>query len=241
MAPTPTPPSSTNPWFAVSMGLVGLIVGYTLGSGGAGMSAIGAIGAPAAPTPPSVPTAAAPQAPPAGDVKPVDPQVDHIRGNPDAAVSVIEYSDFECPFCARNHPTMQQIVDTYGDDVNWVYRHFPLAFHPNAQKAAEASECAAEEGKFWEMADMLMEKGTDNTQLASYAAAIGLNAAAFKECLDSGKMAAKVQSDMTEGSSAGVSGTPGNIILKNGTKDSRMVSGAQPFAAFQTIIDEMLK
>ena len=223
------------------MGLLGLIVGYTLGSGGAGGPAIGAIGAPAAPTPPSVPTAAAPEAPPAGDVKPVDPAVDHIRGNPDAAVSVIEYSDFECPFCSRNHPTMQQIVDTYGDDVNWVYRHFPLAFHPNAQKAAEASECAAEEGKFWEMADMIMEKGSDNTQLEAYAAAIGLNAAAFKECLDSGRMAAKVQSDMTEGSSAGVSGTPGNIVLKNGTKDSRMVSGAQPFAAFQTVIDEMLK
>ncbi|OGJ59026.1 hypothetical protein A2881_01295 [Candidatus Peribacteria bacterium RIFCSPHIGHO2_01_FULL_55_13] len=223
------------------MGLLGLIVGYTLGSGGAGVPAIGAIGAPAAPTPPSVPTAAAPEAPPAGDVKPVDPAVDHIRGNPDAAVSVIEYSDFECPFCSRNHPTMQQIVDTYGDDVNWVYRHFPLAFHPNAQKAAEASECAAEEGKFWEMADMIMEKGSDNTQLEAYAAAIGLNAAAFKECLDSGRMAAKVQSDMTEGSSAGVSGTPGNIVLKNGTKDSRMVSGAQPFAAFQTVIDEMLK
>ena len=220
------------------MGLLGLIVGYTLGSGGAGVPAIGA---PAAPTPPSVPTAAAPEAPPAGDVKPVDPAVDHIRGNPDAAVSVIEYSDFECPFCSRNHPTMQQIVDTYGDDVNWVYRHFPLAFHPNAQKAAEASECAAEEGKFWEMADMIMEKGSDNTQLEAYAAAIGLNAAAFKECLDSGRMAAKVQSDMTEGSSAGVSGTPGNIVLKNGTKDSRMVSGAQPFAAFQTVIDEMLK
>ena len=223
------------------MGLLGLIVGYTLGSGGAGVPAIGAIGAPAAPTPPSVPTAAAPEAPPAGDVKPVDAAVDHIRGNPDAAVSVIEYSDFECPFCSRNHPTMQQIVDTYGDDVNWVYRHFPLAFHPNAQKAAEASECAAEEGKFWEMADMIMEKGSDNTQLEAYAAAIGLNAAAFKECLDSGRMAAKVQSDMTEGSSAGVSGTPGNIVLKNGTKDSRMVSGAQPFAAFQTVIDEMLK
>ncbi len=223
------------------MGLLGLIVGYTLGSGGAGVPAIGAIGAPAAPTPPSVPTAAAPQAPPAGDVKPVDPALDHVRGNPDATVSVIEYSDFECPFCSRNHPTMQQIVDTYGGDVNWVYRHFPLAFHPNAQKAAEASECAAEEGKFWEMADMLMEKGSDNTQLESYAAAIGLNTAAFKECLDSGRMATKVQSDMTEGSSAGVSGTPGNIVLKNGTKESRMVSGAQPFAAFQTVIDEMLK
>src|SRR3989338_8225773 len=109
MAPTPTSSSSSStPWFGVSMGLLGLIVGYTLGSGGAGVPAIGAIGAPAAPTPPSVPTAAAPEAPPAGDVKPVDPAVDHIRGNPDAAVPVIESSDFECPFCPRNHPPMQQ-------------------------------------------------------------------------------------------------------------------------------------
>lgn len=223
------------------MGLLGIIVGYALGSGNAGVPSVGV---PSMPTPPSVPTGAALQAPPAGDVKPVDPAVDHIRGNPDAPVSVIEYSDFECPFCSRNHPTMQQIVDTYGDDVNWVYRHFPLSFHPNAQKAAEASECAAELGgndKFWEMADMIMEKGADGTQFESYAAAIGLNAAAFKDCLDSGKMAAVVQSQMTEGSTAGVSGTPGNIVLKNGTKESRMVSGAQPFSAFQAVIDEMLK
>ena len=241
MAPMPTTSSSNNPWFATSMGLVGLIIGYALGSGSAGIPA----GAPPLPpSVPSVPTAAAPEAPPAGDVKPVDPAVDHIRGNPDAAISVIEYSDFECPFCSRNHPTMQQIVDTYGDDVNWVYRHYPLPFHPNAQKAAEASECAADLGgndKFWEMADMIMEKGSDNTQLESYAAAIGLNAAKFKECLDSGTTAARIQSDTAEGSAAGVNGTPGNIVLKNGTKESRMVSGAQPFSAFQAVIDEMLK
>lgn len=197
------------------------------------------------PTPPAVPSVpSAPEAAPAGDVKPVDPQVDHIRGNPNAKVSVIEYSDFECPFCSRNHPTMQQIVDTYGDDVNWVYRHFPLGFHSNAQKAAEASECAAELGgndKFWEMADMIMEKGADNTQLESYAAAIGLNAAKFKDCLDSGRTAGRVQSDTAEGSTAGVNGTPGNIVLNNSTKESRMVSGAQPFSAFQAVIDEMLK
>ncbi|TSC97616.1 MAG: DSBA-like thioredoxin domain-containing protein [Candidatus Peregrinibacteria bacterium Greene1014_49] len=139
---------------------------------------------------------------------------------------------------------MQQIIDTYPDDVNWVYRHYPLPFHANAQKAAEAAECAADIGgndKFWEMTDMLMEKGTDNTQLESYAAAIGLNAAKFKDCLDSGKMAARVASDATEGSTAGVNGTPGNIVLKNGTKESRMVSGAQPFSAFKAVIDEMLK
>lgn len=237
MVSAPHGSSSSNPWFAVSMGLMGLIIGYALGSGSADFPAAGA------PKPPSVPGAAAPQAPPAGNVKPVDPTVDHIRGNPNAKISVIEYSDFECPFCARHHPTMQQIVDTYDDDVNWVYRHFPLSFHPNAQKAAEASECAAEIGgndKFWAMTDMIFEKGADNAQLESYAAAIGLHAAQFTDCLSSGKMAARVQSDTTEGSSAGVSGTPGNIVLKNDTKESRIVSGAQPFSAFQAVIDEML-
>jgi protein-disulfide isomerase len=235
----PSSPNSSNPWFAVSMGLVGVIVGYMLGTGSAALPA-GVPAAPAAPTVPSAPEAA----PPAKDVKPVDAKVDHIRGNPDAKISVIEYSDFECPFCSRNHPTMQQILDTYGDDVNWVYRHYPLPFHPNAQKAAEASECAASLGgndTFWAMADMIMEKGADNTQLASYAKTIGLSEAKFTECLGSGKHAQRVQDDMSEGSSAGVNGTPGNIVLQNETKESRMVSGAQPFSAFQTVIDEMLK
>jgi protein-disulfide isomerase len=203
----------------------------------------------AAPTPPAIPSApsdgAAPEAPPAGDVKPVDAKVDHIRGNPDAKVSVIEYSDFECPFCSRNHPTMKQILETYGDDVNWVYRHYPLPFHPNAQKAAEASECAAELGgndTFWEMTDMMMEKGvTDATQFPVYAKAVGLNEAKFTECLTSGRHAQRVTDDMTGGSAAGVNGTPGNIVLNNETEESRNVSGAQPFSAFQTVIDEMLK
>lgn len=236
---TPVTPASNNPWFAVSMGLVGVIVGYMLGTGSAALPSA------AVPTPPAVPAAPdSVEAPPAGDVKPVDAATDHIRGNPDAKVSVIEYSDFECPFCSRNHPTMQQILDTYGDDVNWVYRHYPLPFHANAQKAAEASECAAELGgndSFWKMTDMIMEKGADNTQLASYAKAIGLNEAKFTECLNSGKHAQRVTDDMTGGSAAGVNGTPGNIILNNETEESRNVSGAQPFSAFQTVIDEMLK
>lgn len=239
-ASTPTP-SSASPWFAVSMGLIGVIVGYALGSGSGGLPA----GKPQVPTPPSAPSApSVPEAPPAKDVKPVDIKVDHIRGNPNAKVSVIEYSDFECPFCSRNHPTMKQILETYGDDVNWVYRHFPLPFHGNAQKAAEASECAAKLGgndKFWAMTDMIMESGADATKLEGYAAAIGLNAAKFKSCLDSGEMANRVTSDQSEGSQAGVNGTPGNIVLNNKTKESKIVSGAQPFPAFKDAIDALLK
>ncbi|MDD5469853.1 MAG: DsbA family protein [Candidatus Peribacteraceae bacterium] len=94
----------------------------------------------------------------AQNVTSVDPSADYIRGDKGATYSLIEYSDFECPFCARHHPTMQQFIADE-PDVNWVYRHFPLGFHPNAQRAAEASECAGEQGKFWEYADLLYEKG----------------------------------------------------------------------------------
>ncbi|MDD3896751.1 MAG: thioredoxin domain-containing protein [Candidatus Peribacteraceae bacterium] len=96
----------------------------------------------------------------AQNVPPIDLATDHIRGDKNAAYSLIEYSDFECPFCARHWPTMNQLIAD-DSDVNWVYRHFPLGFHPQAQPAAEASECAAEQGKFWEYADLLSEKGVN--------------------------------------------------------------------------------
>jgi protein-disulfide isomerase len=98
----------------------------------------------------------------AGTVSPIDPKTDHIRGNPNASVAVIEYSDYQCPFCKAVHPTYQKIMDTYGDDVMWVYRHYPLPFHPHAQKAAEGGECAAELGgndAFWKYTDQLFESG----------------------------------------------------------------------------------
>jgi protein-disulfide isomerase len=221
------------------MGLLGLIVGYTVGTGSVGVAVPAQVAQqPTVPSP-----VAAPEPQPARDVAPVDASTDHVRGNPRATISLIEYSDFECPFCSRHHPTMQQVLDAYGDDVNWVYRHFPLSFHPNAQKAAEASECASELGgneKFWEMADMIFDKGSDNSQLVAYAKSIGLNETQFTTCLESGKYQKHIQDQMSEGSSAGVNGTPGTIILHNQTKESRIVSGAQPFTSFKTILDEML-
>lgn len=237
-------PGNAGPWFSVSMGLIGLIVGYMVGMtmGGGVVLPSGQQQVAAQPNVPSVPAAPAPAAPAAQDVIPVDPQTDHIRGNPSAKITLIEYSDFECPFCARHHPTMQQVVDTYGDDVNWVYRHFPLSFHLNAQKAAEASECAAELGgndAFWDMADLLIEN-SDNTKLVAYAEQIGLNGDALKNCVDSGKYAQRVDDQMAGGSAAGVSGTPGTIILNNENGESRIVSGAQPFSTFQSVIDGML-
>lgn len=161
-----------------------------------------------------------------------------------ATVAVVEYSDFECPFCKRHHPTMQQIMDTYKDDVVWVYRHFPLSFHPNAQKAAESSECANELGgnnAFWKFTDGVFELDALSADaFVTIAKDIGLDEAKFKSCLDSGKYAQHVQEDMNGGSQAGVNGTPGNIVVNLKTDENSIISGAVPFASFKTAIDALL-
>ncbi|HEU5338327.1 MAG TPA: thioredoxin domain-containing protein [Sulfuricaulis sp.] len=176
---------------------------------------------------------------------------DHIFGNPDAPISLIEYSDFECPYCKKFHSTAKQIVTAYGGKVNWVYRHFPLGFHnPAAQKEAEASECAAELGgndAFWRYADLIYArtksngKGVPLENLAPMAKEIGLDETKFKACLDSGKMVARVGEDFAEGSKIGITGTPGNILLNNKTGDVRLRPGARPFETFKSEIDQMLR
>jgi protein-disulfide isomerase len=155
--------------------------------------------------------------------------------NPDA-ITIIEWSDFECSFCARAAPTVKQIKQTYGDKVNIIYKHFPLSFHPNAQKAAEASECARDQGKFWEYHDVLFanQQALGVTSLKQYAVNLGLDASKFNSCLDSGEKAGVVARDMAEGQAFGVSGTPGFSV------GGQLVSGAQPFSAFKTIIDQQL-
>ena len=231
--------SNSNPWFGLSMGLFGLIVGYALAGvlpGGVGSSVNLPAQVPqnndAVPSP-------SPPAPPADNVPKVDPKVDHIRGNAKAIISIIEYSDFECPFCQRHHPTMQQVLKEYGDDVNWVYRHFPLGFHQNAEPAALASECANEFGGndgFWKFTDLIFEKGFD---FAAHAKELGFDAAKFDDCVKSGKYKQHVQDDMSGGSGAGVDGTPGNIVLNNKTGKAELVSGAQPLANFKAAIDRL--
>lgn len=175
---------------------------------------------------------------------------DHIFGNPDAAISLIEYSDFECPFCKRFHSTAKDVVQAYGGQVNWVYRHFPLYFHnPGAQKQAEASECANDLGggnAFWKYTDAIYARTRSNgkgfavTKLVPLATEIGLDAKQFYECLESGKFAARVEEDIVEGRQIGITGTPGNILLHNQTGETRFKSGAQPLAAFKVDIDAML-
>ena len=234
---------------------MGVIIGFGIGKWRTGDFPVIA-----AKTPPAqiaavpTPTVQAPQAPSQPQTAPnlpaVDPQKDHIRGDiAKATVAVVEYSDFECPFCKRVHPTYQQIMQTYGDKVVWVYRHYPLSFHANAQKEAEASDCAADLGgndAFWQYTDKIFERTTSGgtgialDQLVPLAKELDLDEVAFKSCLDSGKYAKHVQEDMAGGSTAGVSGTPGNIIYNLKTKQSQIVSGAQPFASFQSAIDAAL-
>jgi protein-disulfide isomerase len=158
------------------------------------------------------------------------------KGPAGAAVEMIEFSDFECPFCLNAFPTVKQVMSTYGDRIRLVYRHFPLPNHPRARPAAEAAQCAHEQGKFWEYHDRLFGNqgllGDDD--LKQHAAQLGLDAGQFNGCYESKKYTADIDADMRAGSEAGVSGTPAFFI------NGRVLTGAQPFEAFKQIIDEEL-
>ncbi len=159
------------------------------------------------------------------------------KGKENAPITIVEFSDFQCPYCSRVVPTMKQVEEKYGDKVRVVFRHFPLNFHQQAQKAAEASICAHDQGKFWEMHDLLFEE-QQKLQIADLkdkAQRLGLDTAKFDECLDSGKHYEAVQKDLKEGVVAGVSGTPAMYI------NGQFLSGAQPFEAVAQIIDAELK
>lgn len=222
------------------MGLVGLIVGYGLATAVPSPSApLGGGPAQVAPTNNNQPP---PPPPLAEDVPPVDAS-DHVRGDIDALVSVIEYSDFECPFCSRVHPTLKQLLDEYDGKINWVYRHFPLSFHQNAMPTAIASECVAELGgndAFWTFADAIFGSQGD-WDYDKHVKNAGVDVAAFRICFDAKKYQADVQAEMDAGSAAGVSGTPGNFVLNNKTGKAVSVSGAQPLENFKKAIDQMLE
>ncbi|MGV8176234.1 MAG: DsbA family protein [Candidatus Bilamarchaeaceae archaeon] len=162
-----------------------------------------------------------------------------VEGSSDAKVTLVEFSDFGCSFCSRFHSqTLPQIREQYvkTGKVRFVYMHFPLAMHADAQKAAEAAECAGEQGKFWEMHDWLYQNqgNLGVRSLKSEAAALGLDTAKFDSCLDSGKYEAKVKGQMAEGQEHGVRGTPSFFV------NGRMLAGAQPFSVFQAVIEEEL-
>jgi protein-disulfide isomerase len=166
---------------------------------------------------------------------------DHIKGNKNAPVTLIEYSDFECPYCGAFEPTMDTVLAKYKDQVRLVYRHFPLSFHANAQPAAIASECAAEQGKFWEFhaamfknqdalsADFYKKLATDNK----------LNLTKFNDCVSTQKYLTKIQDQASAGGAAGINGTPGTFVIgKDGT--ATPITGAVPAETFFTAIDKAL-
>ena len=230
----------TNQWALVTFALIGFILGYAANE--AGVPAGAPSGAPtvAQPSPtPTPPAAPRPTAVPVAEA--ADADDDPFLGEEDAAVTLIEFTDYQCPFCGRHKTqTMSQIISEYVDSgkVKYVVRDFPLSFHNNAQKAGEASECADDQGKFWEMHEKLFDNQTslDLASLKRFAGEVGLNQGTFDDCLDSGKHAQEVQNDMKDGQAAGVTGTPGFILLDKDGKGSKL-SGAQPFASFKAAID----
>jgi len=152
-------------------------------------------------------------------------------------VIIEEFSDFQCPFCGRARPTVNQIIETYKDKVQYALRDFPLAFHQDAMPAHMAAHCAGEQGKYWEYSKILFGNQTSlkSDKLKEYSKQVGLDTKKFDECVASNKYAATIQKNIDEASKAGVTGTPSFFI--NGI----MISGAQPFPKFKEIIDAELK
>ncbi len=166
-------------------------------------------------------------------------------GSVNSEVYIVEWSDFECPFCARAYAeSIAQVKDAYSEEeVAIIYRDFPLtSIHPNAQKSAEASECAADQGKFREMHDMLFERGVAGgvDSFKSYAEEIGLDMTKFNSCLDSGEKAAEIRKDLSDGQAVGIQGTPGFVVASSSDGKGTIISGAQPFVAFQNAIEREL-
>ncbi len=168
---------------------------------------------------------------------------DHIRGDiENAKVVIVEFSDIDCPYCQRFHPTMKQILADYQGQIAWVYRHFPLdSLHPEARKKAEAAECVAALGSneaFWTYLDRLYEESTDD--LVGFAKAVGINETSFNDCLSKGTYKDKVQSQYQDAINSGGQGTPYSVAL---TRDGQKIpiSGALPIANIKSVLDPLLQ
>ena len=176
---------------------------------------------------------------------------DPFKGDKNAKITLVEFSDYQCPFCVRHfRDTLPQLEREYisGGKVKYVFRNFPIeSIHPQAFKAAEAANCAGEQGKYWEMHDRLFanQNALGLKDLPNHAKALILEMPKFQECLDSGKHAAKIRKDLADGQKAGVQGTPSFFVALTEPNDGmvkavRIIRGAQPYAAFKQAIDSLL-
>ena len=174
---------------------------------------------------------------------------DPVKGDLNAPVTIIEFSDFQCPYCGRFFKsTLTEIERDYikTGKVRYVFRDFPLDFHKQAPKASEAANCAGEQGKYWEMHDKLFENQNALMvdKLRQYAAEVGLESGPFDACLDSGKYAEEINRDVEDGKKAGVSGTPSFFIGKSQGPGKEItgkrIVGARPYESFKQIIDPLL-
>jgi protein-disulfide isomerase len=174
---------------------------------------------------------------------------DHLRGNPTADVTIIEYVDFECPFCKRHVSVMSQTLSTYGDSVNLVVRHFPLPFHKNAFAESEAAECAARvagNSAFWKYHDELFARTTSGgtgfaiDKLVPLARELGIPSDAFESCIKNAESSQTVADQFAAGKSAGVSATPTTFIVQRSTGKAQKILGSVPFSRYQSVIDGML-
>ena len=183
------------------------------------------------------------QQPTTGNIRVTIEDDDAMLGDPDAEITVVEFSDFQCPFCERAFSGL--VTDLKNSDyvsngeVNLVYKHFPLrSIHPQAQLAAEASVCAQKQEKFWEYHDALFQnqQALDVNSLKSYASQIGLNTNQFNTCLDNGEGKSQVDADYAQAPAAGAQGTPYFVVINTKTGEKQVVSGAVPFANLEAAI-----
>lgn len=230
-----------NKWMVIAAGiavlifLAGGLAGYFLAKYafdyGVQQAAAGSLTGQQQPSAPQPPAAAPPRI--EGVKTDGDPQI----GPNNAKVTIVGFSDFECSFCKRfRDSTLDALIEKYGDDIRFVYRDYPLPFHPQAQIAAEAAECANEQGKFWEMHDIIFDNQAtlNNDAYSEFAEQLGLDTKKFDQCLSSNKYADEVAADQKDGESYGVSGTPTFFI--NGW----ILVGAQPMSEFEKLIDQEL-
>ena len=190
----------------------------------------------------TVQRAAAPKPPPrAGRPDPsrrysVNTNGSPVKGNPNAKIAIVEFSDFQCPFCSRVVPTLQRIEKEYGKDVRIVFKHLPLHIHPKAPAAHAASVAAHNQGKFWEMHDKIFSnpRALEEANFVAYATELGLDLDKFNADRKSAETKKKVDADTVEAAKLGVTGTPAFFV------NGRFVSGAQPFETFKALLDEEL-